>query len=531
MCRRRGPNVRTGLLAVGFLLCACGSEEAPPAPSPPQAAASVPAPVASVPAPSPAATPVAVPATATQPATVAAAAADKPKPTGRVIVDLSLSMAGFARGSSASLETVHRSILRALSGASVQDVDYCEVTDDDRATCGLEPDPTRYRVRRTYKAAQSLLAASLAAVPEDAPPLPDGLRPVSPVDERTVSIIVTDGLEARHAARRKKKGAAPATGPCLPGQDTFCLQRILAARAAEGYGVWLIGLSLPFDGRVYAERGLDKTFFHRTEEHLQQLRLQPGWTEIPVQVKGLKRNRKTGTDNFRYVGARPLLILLMSRDVSAGRAVLRRLWGELEREKVALPTERMSWVELAPYDSAAFEFSSVVRVGGDKAADAVVPVGGARRAEDGALRAVFECRPGGVADIELRVVMDHDVYPNPAPGQLRGGLDVRMSTSGLPSKAVTAVQRHPSPERAGVYLTSVDCLHFPAGESTLEFELNYELRYEPGQTSGWWHKWSAHNTYEEPEKAYRIADLVEGLLHSCARKAVVQDRARILVRK
>lgn len=472
--------------------------------------------------------PVAEPARPQPPASLPAAQAAPSVQGSRVFIDRSGSMKGFAAASPASLESVHRAIINTLSAGGAVPIDFCSV--GNKTECELPAEPKRFREARAYSARESRLAESIAPVPADQDALPGGGRRVSSVDERSVAVLVTDGLEAGSVQRR---GDEPLF--CVPGPDSFCLQRVLVARAKEGYGIWLLTISLPFKGRVYPERGLDKRLFERTSQHIAELRQQPAWRDIPLEVKGLRKDRHTGNHSYVYTGARPLMVFVLSRDHAAGRAVVQRLQEELSSARVASPAKWVRSLELFPQRATRYRFrqqgqgAGLARLGTDEAAQALLPVGTPRRDAEQRLEVRLECREGGAA----RLQMQAELGPGGAqklPPELTQSLAVRVHPSTIPANAVIPPTKHP--KALGAHVSGLRCLPFSTGTTAYEYHLVSTVSFDAARgTDKWWRRWTAANTYETPERVYRLAELVHSLLRQAVVNERVEDRIRVLVAK
>ena len=433
-------------------------------------------------------------------------------------------MKGFAQASPASLESVHRAIINTLSAGGAVPLDFCSV--GAKTECGLPAEPNRFRAAARYSARESRLAESIAPVEPGQDALPGGGRRVSPVDERRVSVLITDGLEAGTASKR---GDEPMF--CVPGPDSFCLQRVLVARAKHGYGVWLVALMLPFRGRVYPERGLDQRLFERTTKHVAELRQRPEWREVPLEVKGMRRDRRSGNDSYVYAGARPLMIFLLSRDLELGRAAVQRLEEELKSARVASPEGWLRAQELYPQQPARFVFEEqrgLQRPDHDEAAQAVLPVGRARRDGQGRLEVRLQCRAGGAARLHMQA-QTQQAARGDFPAELAQSLDVRLFPADIQRQTVLAPTKHPS--ALGAYLSGIRCLPFSVGTTAFEYHLVTGVAFDASRGSGWWLQWTADNTYETPERVYRLSELVHSLLREAAFPDRVEDRIRVLVDK
>lgn len=441
----------------------------------------------------------------------------------RVLVDTSLSVQGFTKSRPIVLDTIHRNLMEALSGVGLTDVDYCEVGNTDVPVCSLKADPLKYSKERTYDAVQSHVALVLAPVRKDAPLTEQGAPRVSPVDEKGLSVLITDGLEASEGSPE----ASHVEGECVPGTDVYCLQRILVNRAAEGYGIWVVAVSLPFKGRVFAERPLDKAMFETTTRHVTDLRSTGEWTSVPLEVKGLKRNPKTGNDNFEYTGARPLLLVVLSRDLAKGRRLVASITDRLSATDIVVPAGRIRAMEVAPHETGVFVFDRVGLSGGPPQVDLerrVRLLGNPVRQRGQGLSLTAECGIQGTGQVSVTTRQARSPSSE-RPVNLRPTVAVKPEHQ-LPGNAVEAPRAS-----EGGYSIAFNCLNLPTDEASAAFRLETGMAYTGALRSGWWWEWSAENTYETPERIFRLGELIEGVLAVCQKAPALQDRLIINLRK
>lgn len=480
------------------------------------------------PSPLPAAKAVPV-ADAVQPAqeTPAPAATPAPRPPaasgGRIVLDLSQSMAGYALANAASVEAVHLAMKAALSQSSVGPTDYCELGDQPDPLCGLPAEPARYRAAKTYAASRSNLATALAPRKQAqtaASNQPETAK-LGLVDDRAVTILMTDGLEASAGTPREDIEIN-----CQPGADAFCLRDVLVARSRQGFGIWVVAVSMPFNGRIFTERGLDDARFAQIQPHLDELTAQPGWEAIELTARNLKRNRKTHNDNYQYKGVRPMLLLVIAGEHARGRRVTEDLVRRLTQERVALPADRVAWVQVNGYQPGAFAWGPAAKVNAKvEMARSLIPLGAPQQG----LRTVdqaFECheRQGGdFVQTALRRVAA------PAPDPLPPGLveDVAVTFDAGGSKAFQQFSPnsgHPAP----VYRVAAVCKAVERrviGKATVATGLRYH-----STGTGWWHEWTATDTYAQPERVYLLSSLIDALLETAALPPQPQHQLRIALR-
>ncbi len=492
------------------------------------------------PATEPAAASTATPTSASEPLPPATAPTP-PSPTtdaagasgARVFVDVSGSMQGFVRyGRDLAMESLHLSIGHALSKAGVGPVDYCDVGAASRTRCGLPADPRRYRKPAVYNGLTSQMSAILARIPKTAALGKDLTIPVGALDERHVSVVITDGIEV--SGKTTLTPGEEAAG-CLPGLDTYCLQRVLVKRAEEGYGVWLHALSLPFDGRVYPERGLDKAMYASISDYLTSLRSDDG-PFSSLDGKGMRitppgYNRGKADGYYRFEGVRPLLVLVLSKDIEAGRQVSTFLERELRTLPIEKPAGRYRSLQLAPHEPATvvFDTDSVQLVpktdpaGNARAAVRTPP----HRVRGQGVKTELECEADGAGT----VVFGLKTIP-PASTDWPPGFSMHHSVSvelGAGSEVMThepGVNEQPHAITFKCQRVSAGSKLKPAAEVRAEFVFEAPAEDTP---AAWWHDWTAPDTFSRPERMYRLADLVESVLATNRADEAIHDRLVIEV--
>ena len=435
---------------------------------------------------------------------------------GRVLVDLSGSMQGFANAGETNIESVYRKLFGSFSAVEAVPLDVCTVGEGE-TECGEEADPTELREASVYDASSSLLAEAIA-------PVEAGQEEKSPVDEKGLTVLMTDGLDVGRGTREKESKELF----CIPGPESFCLQRALIARAEQGYGIWLVGLSLPFEGRVYPERGLDESMFEETKAHLKTLREESGFASGAGEmgVRSLHVNKGSGRSNYFYEGARPLLFFVMSRDVERGQSFVDRLTDSLQKAEVATPADRLEAVRLTPYQPGRYSFQGVALPAKARGSASLQKQRGTWR-EDSGLQAEYRCSGRKPTPLHLKLGMDTPPKPE-LTGQLSESANV-----GLVSAPSEKSVRPPSEleDQLGVHLSGVNCLHLSAGSHRVVYDLKVGLEYTKGEGQTWWNEWNAPNTYETPERVYRIREIVEAVMATNEQSPELADRAVIHLKK
>lgn len=448
-------------------------------------------------------------------------------------------MRGFlTRGGDVRVEGLHLSIGNALSRSNAGTVDYCEVGAKVVPKCGLPADAKRYRNIGVYYGGSSELSAALAEIPADAPLLKDATIDVSPVDQRGVSVIITDGLEV---SGKGEVTPGERSAGCRPGPDSFCLHRVLANRAASGYGVWIQLVSLRFDGHVYPERGMSKEMYDAVNLYLEKLRTEPGPYQRIDDSKGMRitpSGIKGGDGRYRFEGVRPLLVVVLSRDIELGRRVSSALDQELRTAGVENPKGMLQAIELAPYGREVTSFDvGTIRVESPKVG-AVDPVPGLRwqksphREKGIGLVGDLACEADGGGSITVTAKTARTA-PVPLPLGLKS---TERLTSVLPQQEyVQKTIKVIAAEGSRQQTVKVHCRELPPESVTsVVLEVSGGLDYsppEPGRARGWWADWTAPDTFSRPHLVHRLADLVDAVLETNERLPTAQDRLTLRIKR
>lgn len=434
-----------------------------------------------------------------------------PATGGRVVLDLSGSVAGFAKANGAALAGVHQAIKNALSASSVGATDYCDLNGTEQPVCGLPAAPQKYQDARTYAAKASNLAVALA--PRKQPKTDGANAPASAsfgvVDDRAVTVVVTDGLEASQGTARDDLVVN-----CQPGADTFCLRDVLVARAKQGYAISIVAVSLPFSGSVFAERGVDLNRFAEIQPRLDGLRKQPGWDGIELGAKALKKGAESKNHFYQYKGVRPLVMVVLARDAAVGRKVTDDLVAQLRVEKVAIPANRLESVIIHGYQPATYAFGPAAKTQRNAtAARNLLPLGQTKNSPAGVSQR-FECHERTAGDyLKFSLAPGESAKPAPLPDGLQSFAEVQF----VPTNPKAFVDYSQGPgQPAAAYSVAAVCKALNGKPATATAVVSTGLRFVPGGQTGWWHQWSAIDTYSQPENVYLLAGLVDALLQTAA---------------
>ena len=270
-----------------------------------------------------------------------------PKPTvdARVVVDISESMRGFTGVRRQVLTTLHQVLQDTFAETGLVGLKRCLLGRELK--CEKAPNkPRGYSHPRLYNADVSRLDLALVRKPVPEVVDPDNPPPPDLLDETRVTVLITDGMQA--SAGGLKGSGDNAANKCQSGADPSCVTSLLRGRVREGYGMWLTQVSLPFKGRHFTERDCDKVYADEARAHLDKANLNPRWNKILFKLKPPGRKFRW----YTYWGFKPLLVLVMSRDVALGRryheAMLRRLRNEPIQPGEMSPDEAAQGMELAP---------------------------------------------------------------------------------------------------------------------------------------------------------------------------------------
>jgi hypothetical protein len=240
--------------------------------------------------------------------------AGRPSAAGaRVVTDVSASMQGFIRPDDVTMTRLHEEIAGAVGAHSTGALSWCGVDTEIRCE-GTLPNLSRYSSRKFYASQVGQYHLAL-----------------DPGASEGLTIVVTDGGVGGGG------GGATDTEGCSAGSTVACVSGRLRDLIDQGFGVWAVGVALPFDGTVYAERALDKGMFER---------IAAGATAGKVSDLQPSAGRAT----YHYEGPRPILILVTTRDIAGGRAIAAELQQRLLKQSIADPlgagVEMAEWAPL-----------------------------------------------------------------------------------------------------------------------------------------------------------------------------------------
>ena len=465
-----------------------------------------------------------------------------PTPTlpAQLFIDTSGSMAGFFGASKAQkdagklLMAVHEELDVALSESGLSSAKKCTVGDTVKCD-GIPAAPAKLATPGMYHEVTSRLDKVLMRTPAPAQIDPNHPPPPDALDNARVTLLITDGMEVASSA----EGSAS----CASGADPTCIRTLLEARIAEGFGVWLVGVLLPFNGTHFPERTLTASYFDQARAHVDQLKFDTRNLGVTFAIPG-----KIGTDptsggksTYTYQGYKPLLIFVFSRDTAIARSVVGTLVKKLRAAPIQpgkmSPQDAVQTVELAPLTATTTHASRIElvpqseqqKIFGDKFDPAQLaefklqesaPFGGglAQKAWCGANgRSMLYLRYDQAGERMLPLYIKEQITLVPA--------------ANLPAGAIAP----PHASGDNRIITGVQCRPIPAGPNTeLGFTLQTQLALDTQQLeSQWWShtRWSSEDAWQMPERVYRLEDLVLPILKSRVTRPAVWDRVVMHVQR
>jgi hypothetical protein len=495
------PLLRVG---VGLALClaaGCDSRRAPQGPQPPG------------PGTQPVAQPIAQP----------------PPPPGRgaqVFVDVSQSIQGFTGLGSVALEALHAQVIEASLSALQLNNPFQRCRVDDAVRCEA-PFVTAQQLRlaTSYRGANAALHLALRRPPRA--PRPDMQQP-DPLDPWAVTVMVTDGFQSTGAMFQP---GASSDVACTSGADPSCLAALLRQRVDEGYGVWVGRLVLPFDGRYYAERRLDATMWARVQAHVRELNVDPAWNG--VRFAAASPNLTSDSGAFRWSGARPMLVFVLSRDIPRARALVAEMQRRLGVERITrrgIPDD-VRFAEWAPFDGLSAMAMSAVRAQSGGQNDHVL-VDRPQRTPQGLLIPA-RCDVEGKAAIRVDGAVQFGALPPPPFARIELGWQL-LARPPRSTASELLVPREPMRPAAGPFVvhTGIDCTVLPAGTYRYDMGLAARWTVDPAALAQeWYTRESAETSYEMPERVFGLADLARAVVTAGVQRAGVLDRVVLQVQR
>ncbi len=360
--------------------------------------------------------------------------------------------------------------------------------------CGPTPEPAAaFNLARTYHGADAALDSILR---RPATVARADAQTDDPLDPFSVTILLTDGFQT---SVTPGGGASPEVN-CAGGADPACLGSLLAARVREGYGVWLGRIVMPFAGTYYPERPVDE-MWPRIEAHVTDLNTNhPEWNG--VQFRAERGHHASPSGAFRWEGARPLLMFILSRDIERGRNLVARMQEFLPTESTIFARSAaldVAFSELAPFESATarVQEASIRRATNGGPADAVHVSPATRNAQG--------------ADVSIRCALEGQAsFPVTTsfvrPPRIPSYINVVPSWRVVSGEA-TLLRPQARPGTLDLDV-GVDCRRLTQGLHTERLGVYVEWSRNPARLAQeWFVRDSVETSYEAPERVYRLREM------------------------
>jgi len=323
-------------------------------------------------------------------------------------------------------------------------------------------------------------------------------KTVDPIDPFHVAVLITDGMEASAANSNSAE-------PCLAGADPRCMAYLMKQRAEKGYGIWAVLLLMPFKGTHYAERPLDDSQWQRIQQHVSALGQDPFFPGVKFTVS--RQGSSTPFTSYQFEGSKPVLVLVVSRDVQAGRAIANEFSEAVKRERVVQPTNGVYTIELAPLSVSTRKIEDVRFAKSAPVKDLSLI---SHRKEKGFFNLTAQCDRGGSASFD--VITSESGGPNVIPEGVRAQYVLSRSESGgLPEDNLKSeglgndlvLRTHCNLINPGQFKT---CLAFQAKLSLDEND------------KAFWQALSSENMFEAPERLYGLKEMILDVLRFSTQK-------------
>jgi hypothetical protein len=302
--------------------------------------------------------------------------------------------------------------------------------------------------------------------------------------------IVTDGMES----------------------DNFFLrvQEAIVPLAEKGWGIWIILLPLPFDGKYDLEQPLNiESQYPKMMACVQQR--DPSWT-ITINPKALR--------TITFKGERPLLLFLFDKSAELGRKRVVSIVNELKNE-LGQPQA----VELSPLYLREYTIDSVDRK------SMGVAFGGDIKSND--QRIVADPKDGGASKrMLMHLSWKHPESPIVQPYEEQWKLSRTKKADWGEIHIVKSMDPTKSPGDLSLLVNSE-----PTWGEWLRsfFSSSPSLRSESmslsvGSTlqkpvNGWWQEWDSDTTWECPHKAFKLSSMIQRI-SGVARDRLMKDPPR-----
>jgi hypothetical protein len=447
--------------------------------------------------------------------------APTPSIAAQLFVDTSGSMGGFFGASRSPtdaggmLAAVHEEIASALSESGLSSLRTCTV--GDRVNCdGVLLTPAKLANPAMYHELTSRLDRVLSRVPPPSRIDPNRPPPRDALDDARLTMLVTDGMEVA----AETPGPAGSTS-CASGADPTCVRALLEKRIAEGFGVWLVGVLLPFNGTHFPERNLTSSYFDLARKHVEQLKFDPKNLGVVFAVSSkLGVDGSTGKPTYSYRGYRPLLMFVFSRDAILARGVVSRVVDKLRKAPIQPgkmnSQDTVQSVELAPLAATPVRAARITVVprpeqekifgsAFDPAKLVEFKLGESAAMGSGLSQRVW-CGGNGRSMLYVEVQRTGDRL---LPAYLVEHVAL-VADSGSPAPPGSVAP--PKPHDGDQILTGLNCAPLSPGPNIeVGFALETQLAQDDSQLERqWWshNAWSSSDSWQMPERVYQLEDIV-----------------------
>jgi hypothetical protein len=361
----------------------------------------------------------------------------------------------------------------------------------------------------TYSATESRLDLFFAA-PKEKNTATN--KTADPIDPYRVAVLITDGIQASAANSNSAE-------PCLAGADPRCMAYLMKQRAENGFGIWAILLLMPFKGTHHAERPLDDSQWQRIQQHVSALSQDPFFQGVKFTVS--RQGSSTPFTSYQFEGSKPVLVLVVSRDIQAGRAITNEFSEAVKRERVVQPSGGVYTMELAPLSVAARKIEDVRFSKSVPTQDLSLI---SHKKDKGFFNLAVECDRGGNASFD--VITSESGGSNVVPdGVLAQYALARSGTGGLPEDNLKIVRG-----QGNTLVLKVNCDRITPGKFKTCLALQAALSVEE-TNNVFWRSLSADNMYEAPERLYGLKEMILDVLTSTTQKPRPTDAVMFTVER
>jgi len=439
-------------------------------------------------------------------------------------------MRGFTAAGSVNLEKLHTAIDAALGDANTA-TPLQRCTLGDELDCQTPVTRPQFNNGSLYSAANCRLDRAIRVPPVLDPRNP----PRDELDHHRVTVVLTDGMQSMSGAAGA--GDDPVAA-CNAGADPNCVRLLLRGRIAQGYGVWISQLMLPFQGTYYAEQGMDRETYEGIKAHVSEASQRLPYSRAPFSGTGQRQARRapvetltvgrnyridtrTGRAAYEYRGWRPMVLWIITCDQALGDRLAVRVLHQLTAQGLVEDNDRRYFSQrVAPMSGQQQQFGAMVRA---QLVAGRVDVGRMARTPTGVVQRVT-CDTAGRATLVFPMVPGQRAYENPpfVRESIGLGFEGRILARDALSSPV-AVQ--------GGLARTLRCDRLAAGVVRETMTMGSSLGLGDIPADAWWREFNARNSYSMPERVFGLQPLVEGLLEAGAQRSFQWDRFTIEIER